>query len=177
MSSGKYEVLLIRLNGKNYSAWAFQFEIFVKGKNLWGHVDGSKSAPNKDTQKDGHAKWEVQEAQVMAWNIGSVDLNIVLNLRPFKTAASIWAYLKKTSIRTTLPEYSNSSMTLQLQDSLSISEFYSRFMNLWSEYIDIVYENRSSKGLCSVQLVHETTKRDQFLMKLRSDFEVLGPIS
>ena len=71
MSSEKYDVLSVCLNGKNYSAWAFQFEIFVKGKDLWGHVDDSKPAPDKETKKDEHAAWEVKDAQVMAWIIGS----------------------------------------------------------------------------------------------------------
>ena len=38
MSSDKYDAFLIRFNGTNYSAWAFHFEIFVKGKDLWGHT-------------------------------------------------------------------------------------------------------------------------------------------
>ncbi|RDX95271.1 hypothetical protein CR513_22236, partial [Mucuna pruriens] len=56
-------------------------------------------------------------------------------------------------------------------DSLSISNFYSQFMNLWAKYTDIMYARLTSEGLSSVQIVHETTKRDQFLMKLKSNFE------
>ena len=95
MSTEKYDVLLVRLNGKNYSAWAFQFQIFVTGKDLWGHVDGSSPVPDKDTTKVEHAKWTVKDAQVMAWILSSVDPNIVLNLWPYKIAATMWNYLKK----------------------------------------------------------------------------------
>jgi hypothetical protein len=95
MSIDKFDVLFVRLNGKNYSTWAFQLEIFVKGKELWGHVDGTDPAPNKTTHKDAYAKWEAKDAQVMAWIIGSVDPNIVLNLRPFGTTAKMWEYLEK----------------------------------------------------------------------------------
>lgn len=95
MSSDKYDAFLIRFNGTNYSAWAFHFEIFVKGKDLWGHVDGRKPAPDKDIDQDGHAKWEVKDAQIMAWILGSVESNFILNLRPFKTAAGMWNHLKK----------------------------------------------------------------------------------
>jgi hypothetical protein len=31
----------VRFTGKNYVAWAFQLEIFLKGKDLWGHIDDS----------------------------------------------------------------------------------------------------------------------------------------
>lgn len=109
MSTDKYDVLFVRLNGKNYSAWAFQFQIFVKGKELWGHVDGTDAAPDK-AQKDAHAKWEVKDAQVMAWIIGSVDPSIVLNLRPFTTAAKMWDYLQKYTVKTTLLGGSNLNM-------------------------------------------------------------------
>lgn len=173
MSTDKYDSFLIRFNGKNYSAWAFHFKIFVKGKDLWGHVDGSKPAPDVDRAKDEHAKWEVKDAQIMAWILGSVEPNIILNLRPFKTAADMWNYLKK------LYSQHNTARRFQLehelatiqQGSLSISDFYSSFMNLWAEYTDLVYATLSPEGLSYVQSVHEITKRDQFLMKLRSEFE------
>ena len=44
-------------------------------------------------------------------------------------------------------------------------------MNFWAEYADIVYVILPPEGLSSVQSVHETTMRAQFLMKLRSEFE------
>jgi len=95
MSTEKHEILVVRRNGKNYSTWAFHFEIFVLGKDLWGHVDGSTPVPDKEKDKVAHAKWVVKDAQVMSWVLGSVDPNIVLNLRPYKTAATMWNYLKK----------------------------------------------------------------------------------
>lgn len=152
MSSDKYDAFLIRFNGTNYSAWAFHFEIFVKGKDLWGHVDGRKPAPDKDIDQDGHAKWEVKDAQIMAWILGSVESNFILNLRPFKTAAGMWNHLKKLYSQT------NTARRFQLehelanlqQGSLSISDFYSSFMNLWVEYTDIIYATLPPEGLSSV---------------------------
>jgi len=173
MSSDKSDVSMISFNGKNYSVWAFDFRIFVKGKELWGHVDGSNPAPNKVKDIDQHAKWEVKDAQVMAWILGSVEPDIILNLRSSQTAAQMWTYLKK------LYSQQNTARRFQLehelitfqQDSLSISNFYSRFTHLWTEYTDIVYAGLPSEGLSSVQSVHETTQRYQFLMKLRLEFE------
>ena len=95
MSTKKYDVLFVCLNGKNYSTWAFQFQIFVKGRELWGHVEGTDSALDKTMHKEAHAKWEVKHAQVMTWIIGSVEPNIVLNLMPFNIATKILEYLKK----------------------------------------------------------------------------------
>jgi len=85
----------------------------------------------------------------------------------------MWNYLKKVY------NQSNAAWRFQLehditlfkQDSLAISKFYSKFINFWAEYTDIVHAYLTSEGLSYVQYVHETTKRDQFLMKLRSTFE------
>jgi hypothetical protein len=47
MSSGKSKTFLFCFNSKNYLAWAFHFLICVKGKDIWGHIDGSNHAPDK----------------------------------------------------------------------------------------------------------------------------------
>jgi len=57
------------------------------------------------------------------------------------------------------------------QESLSIEEYFSGFQNLWVNYSNIVYVNVSIAALFVVQTVHDISKRDQFLMKLHSDFE------
>ncbi|XP_034197696.1 uncharacterized protein LOC117613160 [Prunus dulcis] len=109
----------------------------------------------------------------MTWILGSVEPNIILNLRSSQTAAQMWTYLKKIySQRNTARRFQlEHELAAFQQDSLSISDFYSRFTNLWGEYTDIVYADLPSEGLSSVQSVHETTQRDQFLMKLRPEFE------
>lgn len=45
MTSHKFESFSVRFTGKNYSAWEFKFQLFVTGKELWGHIDGSDPAP------------------------------------------------------------------------------------------------------------------------------------
>jgi len=90
MSTKKYDALFVRLNGKNYFTWTFQFRIFVKGKELWDHFDGIDFAPDKTTHKEARAKWEIKDAQVMTWIIGFVEPNIVLDIRPFTTARKMW---------------------------------------------------------------------------------------
>ena len=56
---------------------------------------------------------------------------------------------------------------------MSIQKFYSSFGNLWADYTDIVYASVPPKGFIAIQSVHETSKRDQFLMKLRGEFEAI----
>ncbi|KAF8401561.1 hypothetical protein HHK36_012503 [Tetracentron sinense] len=165
MSSDKLESFHIRFTGKNYSAWAFQFQLFIKGKELWGHLDGSVPAPR---DVEALSKWEIKDARVMTWILGSVEPHLVLNLRPYKTATDMWNYLNTVynqdhSTRRFQLEYEMANFT---QGSLSIEEYYSGFQNLWADYSDIVYASVPAEALAAVQTVHATSKRDQFLMKL-----------
>ena len=111
----------------------------------------------------------------MSWILGSLEPSILLNLRPYKTSREMWEYLKK------IYNQSNTARRFQLelelgqlnQGSMSIQEFYSSFGNLWADYIDIVYASVPPEGLIAIPSVHETSKRDQFLMKLRGEFEAI----
>ncbi|KAF5451731.1 hypothetical protein F2P56_026811 [Juglans regia] len=170
MASEKSDSLCIQFNGKNYSAWAFHFQLLVKGKELWGHVDGTIPAPNSAKEL---STCESKDAKIISWILGSIEPHIILNLRPYKTSKAMWEYLKRIYTQ------NNSARRFQLefemanfsQGGLLVEDFYSGFSNLWAEYTDIVYSSIRADGLPHVQSVHETSRRDQFLMKLRSDFE------
>lgn len=86
MSTNNGDVFGLRFTGKLYSSWEFQFRLFVTGKELWGHVDGSEPAPTDATKL---AAWKVKDARVMTWIISAVDQNIALNLKPYKTSKEI----------------------------------------------------------------------------------------
>jgi len=98
----------------------------------------------------------------------------VNNLCFFGTAREMWDYLKR------IYHQDNTARRFQLelkisnfsQGNLSIEQYYSSFVNLWSEYSDIIYSKVSKEALPSLQAVHEVSKQDQFLMKLRPEFEI-----
>jgi len=170
MASYQFESFHVRFTGKNYSAWEFQFQLFVTGKELWGHIDGSDPTPTDPTKL---GQWKVKDARVMTWILGSIDPLIVLNLRPYKTAKAMWDYLQKVynqdhSARRFQLEH---EIAMYSQGGLSVQDYFSGFQNLWAEFTDIVYAKIPSESLSIIQGVHEQSKRDQFLMKLRSDFE------
>ncbi|XP_042462987.1 protein GLUTELIN PRECURSOR ACCUMULATION 3-like isoform X2 [Zingiber officinale] len=86
------ETLTIKFTGKNYATWEFQFWMFLKGKELWGHIDGSLMAP--ENAKD-LGQWETKDARIISWLLGSIEAHMVNNLRPFNTAKEMWDYLKR----------------------------------------------------------------------------------
>ncbi|KAG6470074.1 hypothetical protein ZIOFF_071126 [Zingiber officinale] len=165
------ETLAIKFTGKNYATWEFQFRMFLKGKELWGHIDGSLMAP--ENAKD-LGQWETKDARIISWLLGSIEAHMVNNLRPFNTTKEMWDYLKR------IYHQDNIARRFQLeleignlsQGDLSIEQYYSGFLNLWGEYSNIIYSKVPKEVLASIQAIHEVSKRDQFLMKLRSDFDV-----
>jgi hypothetical protein len=66
VSLEKSSTFLVYFNGRNYLVWAVHFMIFVKGKDLWGQVNGRSLAPDKNNDKEQHTKWEVNDAPLMA---------------------------------------------------------------------------------------------------------------
>ncbi|KAL6315701.1 hypothetical protein AAG906_006563 [Vitis piasezkii] len=116
MSSDKLESFPIRFTGKNYYAWEFQFKLFVKGKELWGHIDGSNPAPR---DAEAFSKWEIKDAQVMTWILSSVEPHLVLNLRPYKSYCNYVELSPRFTIKTT--------------------RIFFGFQTLWTNYSDIIY--------------------------------------
>lgn len=166
------ENFCVRFTGKNYAAWEFQFKMFVKGKGLWGHVDGTSTAPADNAAL---TAWQTKDAQIITWILASVDPQMINNLRSFSTAKDMWDYLKRVY------NQDNAAKRFQLeldiatyrQGSLSIQDYYSGFLNLWAEHSAILHADVSKESLAAVQQVYEVGKRDQFLMKLRPEFEVV----
>ncbi|KAJ0039007.1 hypothetical protein Pint_23410 [Pistacia integerrima] len=107
-----------------------------------GHIDGSALAPQGVKAL---SKWEIKDAWVMTWILSSVEPHLVLNLKPYKTTTAIWNYLN------TVYNQDNSARRFQLEYEMA---------------------NFTQGTLSAVQAVHTTSEHDQFLMKLRRDFEI-----
>lgn len=132
------EIPLIRFIGKNYTSWAFQFQLYLEGKELWGYVDGTEKKPKEDDKKI--LAWKTKDAKIKTWILGTVEPRFILNLRLCQTAKEMWGYLKKVyhqgnSARQFQLEFEISQYT---QGTLSVQDFYSGlFIALWSEYDEI----------------------------------------
>ncbi|KAJ4729954.1 hypothetical protein OWV82_002654 [Melia azedarach] len=120
-----------------------------------------------------YPSWAVLDARIMSWLLGSVEPHIVTNLRAHRYAQSIWNYLQRVY------HQDNDACRFQLEHaiamfqhgSLSIQDYYSAFMTLWHEYTDLVTADVPVAALKTIQNLHNTSQRGQFLMKLRPEYE------
>ena len=85
----------------------------------------------------------------------------------------MWNYLKKVYHQV------NDACHFQLKHliatfqhgSHSIQDYYSAFITFWLEYTDLVIVDVSTAALSAIQTLHESSRHDQFLMKLSPEFE------
>jgi hypothetical protein len=111
--------------------------MFVKGKELWGHLDGSSPAP---TDPQELSIWTTKDTKIISWILGCVEPHMINNLRSFGTGKEIWDYFRR------IYSQNNSAKKFQVemcianykQGNLSIEQFYAGFLNLWSEYTGIM---------------------------------------
>ncbi|KAJ0053502.1 hypothetical protein Pint_00159 [Pistacia integerrima] len=124
---------IVRFNGKNYASWEFQFRMFVKGKELWGHLDGSSEAPTDPKEL---SLWESKDAKIASWLLSSIEPHMVNNLRGFTTVKAMWDYLRRIYYQDNFARKFQLELDIgnYRQGNLSIEQFYSGFINLWSDY-------------------------------------------
>ena len=160
---------------KNYAAWEFQLETFLKGKELWGHIDGSTKEGSTAAEK---AAWAAKDNQIMTWILTFMDPHLILSLHSHSSAKAMWDYLKQVYNQ----EYNCRHFQLELaianytQGDLSVQEYYSGLLSLLNDYSDLVTAKVFAEGLAAVQEVHKTRQRDQFLKKLRHEFESIASL-
>lgn len=163
--------------------WRFHFQFFVERKGLWGYVDGSAIPPDASKAKDEAAKaavtqaaaqWRVNNARVVSWILGSVNTNIGIPMRGLHTTKEMWDYLEKVYQQSNLArkfqiEY---DMFSYEQGEKTIQEFYAGFMDLWAEYEFASIGNMTTACIQSLKTIYDEMKVMQFLMKLRSDYDI-----
>ncbi|CAJ2672130.1 unnamed protein product [Trifolium pratense] len=93
-------------------------------------------------------EWEIKDAKIITWILSTIDPQMINNLRAFSTAQEMWNYLKR----------------IYDQD------------NDAKQHSAIIHAKVPKSSLAVVQEVYNTSRRDQFLMKLRPEFEVVRGI-
>ncbi|KAG6474294.1 hypothetical protein ZIOFF_068220 [Zingiber officinale] len=148
----KSDHVCVKFTGKNYAAWEFQLEIFLKGKELWGHINGNTKEGATAADR---AAWAAKDNHIMTWILVSMEPHLILSLCPHKSAKAMWDYLKQVY------NQDNNARRFQLelaianytQGDLSVQEYYSGFLTLWNDYLDLVIAKLSTESVEAVQQV------------------------
>lgn len=74
-----------------FNMWISIQDVLKKGGSFGVIYDGSSKAP--EDAKDLIA-WEIKDAHIISWILGSMEAHMVNNLCSFTTANETWEYLK-----------------------------------------------------------------------------------
>lgn len=103
----------------------------------------------------------------------SRSLVLLINLRLYKSARSMWEYLKKNLL--SKQQCSAAAVRVSIGKFLSglrsIKIYYSSFTNLWIKYTDIIYVSVSLDSFGGCPNCAWSHQEAQFLMKVRAEFE------
>lgn len=175
MASERNNLISVKFDGSNYAVWKFHFQFFIEGKGLWRYIDGTESKPDESESKK-LKQWRIDNAKIISWILGSIDANIGIPMRGFKTAEEMWNYLERVY------QQSNLARKFQIEDNIfsysqgekKIQEYYAGFMTLWNEYEEVNMGDISTYCcINNLKKLHEERKVMQFLMKLRPEYEVV----
>lgn len=167
----------VRLDGKNYTYWSYVMKNFLKGKKLWGYINGDLNKPNDKTNVEKYAElldvWEANNSKIITWINNSVAPSIGMQLAKYDYAKDVWDHLGR------LYTQSNFAKKYQLecdiraleQKNLSIQEFYSAMTDLWDQLA--LTESAELRAFAPYVANREEQRLVQFLMALRDDFEGL----
>lgn len=81
-----------QLSGDNYGSWLHTITMALRGKNKFGFVDGSLTAP---TTPDDLVNWQRCNDLVGSWFLNSITPDIRSNLMYSTTARAIWLDLSE----------------------------------------------------------------------------------
>ena len=125
----------------------------MKGNELWGHLDGYSTTPIDPTKL---SSWESRDAKITPWLLISVEPHMVNNLRGFTTVKTMWDYLRRICYQDNFARKFQLELNIgnYRQRNLSIEQFYSGFINLWSDYSGLVHSQVPKAALAALQAVH-----------------------
>lgn len=133
-----------------------------RGRGLWGHIDASKNKPEGTDVIQIAEDWWCKNHIV---NLGSVDTDVGISMRGFKTAARMWSYLERVYQQSNLAE--NFNLNKIYWSVVKIQEYYDGFIALWDEYELVDLGSTKIWMLYVKNKLQDERRVVQFLMKLR----------
>ena len=72
---------------------------FLKGKKLWGYINGDLSKPNDKTNVEKYTElldvWEANNSKIITWINNSVAPSIGMQLAKYDYAKDVWDHLDR----------------------------------------------------------------------------------
>ena len=123
----------IMFTDNNYANWSRHVTNAVKSKNKLMFIDGSLTKPERNSL-EGHV-WERCNSMVIAWLRNVIGKTLHASVTYAETVKELWFDLKdqySQGIEIRIHQLKQ-DITLTSQESLSITEYFTRLKTLWDE--------------------------------------------
>ena len=165
-----------QLDGKNDAYWSYVMKNFLRWKNMWSIVTGSRAKPADDKAANYATlldSWETDNSKIITWINNSVIQSIGTQLAKYDTAKEVWDHLDRLYTQSNFAKQYQLEFDIRAlqQNSLSVQEFYGSMSDLWDQLA--LTESAELKAFKPYTDRREEQRLVQFLMALRSDFEGL----
>ena len=135
------QLVIQKLNGKNYVEWAQSVKLALDGKGKLGYLTGDTSQPG--VTDPSLPRWKSENSLIIAWLINSMDSSIGKPYLFLPTAKDVWE-----AVRDCYSDLENSSQIYELKTQLwqskqgdkDVTTFYNLMVTLWQE-LDQCYED------------------------------------
>ena len=89
-------VAVVPLNGTNYPTWKLQCRMALMKDGLWGIVNGTESAPNREADAERHAKFVSRRDRALALIVLSVEPSLLYLIGDPEDPVEVWKKLLDT---------------------------------------------------------------------------------
>ena len=89
-------VVIAPLNGTNYPTWKLQCKMALMKDGLWGIVNGTESAPNREADAERHAKFASRRDRALALIVLSVEPSLLYLIGDPEDPVEVWKKLLDT---------------------------------------------------------------------------------
>lgn len=120
----KTKIIPVKLNGKNYSGWAFCLKHFVAKKGLLGYLDDTTIKDDRN-----QTNWEQNNSKVITWILNSIDTSISLSLQSYYKASDMWSHLQSLyhQVNKARKYFLDREIAKYNQGDKSVQDYYSGF--------------------------------------------------
>ena len=140
-ANSSLQIIVHKLNGKNYLEWSQYVKLVVDGRGKLGYLIGKVKKPEEKSST--FRTWRSENSLVTAWLLNSMLPFIAKPYMFLTTTKEVW-----DSIRETYSNLENSSQIFELKTKLwqfkqgdrEVTIYYNEMVTLWQE-LDRCYDD------------------------------------
>ncbi|XP_074356022.1 uncharacterized protein LOC141695694 [Apium graveolens] len=87
------QITIHKLNSQNFLQWSRSVTLYLRGRGLFGYLNGDTLVPEKTDSS--FAKWDSENSLIMAWLINSMEMDIGKTYLFLSTVQELWDAVKE----------------------------------------------------------------------------------